>query len=256
MRERATLVAIERERVAAAAHLLRYADEERVGESYRNLGELRWIVFGPGDEDAADRLMDACSAQLARWEVTRAAADMSLPCPGCYGVPDCWPHLRALLVRHGFRHEGRSETILVADVAALPAGVTAPLAGLTLRRELGGPAVAGPRLGARLAGELIGFADLSADLTAGGTLSRLAGWGEIDSLWVDAPYRRRGIATWLVSQAAEWLRLAHADRLIAYSAAESSDERAFFSSVGFGILAHTQRGWYAAEGHTSLGSGS
>ena len=43
--ERATLVAIERERVVAAAHLLRYAAEERVSEFHRNLAEIRWLVW-------------------------------------------------------------------------------------------------------------------------------------------------------------------------------------------------------------------
>lgn len=33
--ERATFVAEQRGRLVAAAHLLRYADDERVGESYR-----------------------------------------------------------------------------------------------------------------------------------------------------------------------------------------------------------------------------
>ncbi len=243
--ERSTLVALERERVVAAALLLRYAAGERVGESYRNFGEIRWLVFGPGSERAADELMAACGAQFARWGVARSGADMSLPCPCCYGVPDAWPHLRELLVRHGFRHEGHTETILVAAVAALPSALPAPLDGLTVQRELGGPAVAGPRLGARLAGELIGFVDLSSDLTGGGALSRLAGWAEIDSLWVDEPYRRQHVGTWLMAQAAEWLRLGHADRLVAYCAAGQHDVRAFASRVGFGVLAHTERGWYA-----------
>jgi GNAT superfamily N-acetyltransferase len=243
--ERATLVAIEREHVVAASHLLRYGDGERVGESYRNLGEIRWILFGPGNERAADELMAACRAQLARWRVARAGADMALPCPCCYGVPDCWPHLRELLLRHGFLHEGQSETILLADVAVLPAGLAAPIDGLELRRELGGPAVAGPRLGARLGADLVGFVDLSGDLTAGGTLSRLAGWGELDSLWVDEAYRRRGVATWLIAQAADWLRLAHADRLVAYCLEGQDDVLTFAAGVGFAVLARTERGWYA-----------
>ena len=102
--ERATLVAIESERVIAAAHLLRYADEERVSESYRNLGEIRWLVCVPQNESAGDALVAACTAQLTGWHVSRQAADVSLPCPCCYGVPDCWPHLKTLLERGGFRH--------------------------------------------------------------------------------------------------------------------------------------------------------
>ena len=102
--ERSTLVAIESERVIAAAHLLRYADEERVSESYRNLGEIRWLVCVPQNEGVGDSLVAACTAQLSSWQVSRQAADVSLPCPCCYGVPDCWPHLKTLLERGGFRH--------------------------------------------------------------------------------------------------------------------------------------------------------
>jgi GNAT superfamily N-acetyltransferase len=243
--ERATLVAIEREHVVAAAHLLRYASEERVNESYRNFGEIRWLVFGPGNEGAADALVAACTSQFAAWRVARFGADMSLPCPCCYGVPDCWPHLRELLVRNGFRHEGHSEVILVADASDLPARLDAPIAGLALERELGGPAVAGPRLGARLGGELVGFVDLSTDLTNGGTLSRLVGWGEIDSLYVEEPYRRRGVATWLIASAADWLRLGHGDRLIAYCEEHQDDVLAFTAALGWRVLARTERGWYA-----------
>ncbi len=45
--ERATLVAEQQHRVVAAAHLLRYLDDERAGSSYRGLGEIEWLVFWP-----------------------------------------------------------------------------------------------------------------------------------------------------------------------------------------------------------------
>src|SRR4051812_46971531 len=201
--ERATIVAVERERVVAAAHLLRYADEERVSVSYRNLGEIRWLVCVPQNESAGDALVGACMAQLSAWQVSRQAADISLPCPCCYGVPDCWPHLKTLFERGGFRHDGPIEMILAADVRALPEASGAPFPGVTLRREMGGPAVATTRFSAWLGDELIGFADLLGDLTHGGTLSRLAGWGELDSLYVAGSYRRRGVATWLIGHAAD-----------------------------------------------------
>src|SRR5713101_9807895 len=43
--ERMTLVAEQRQRVVAAAHLLRYADDARVSESYRDAGEIRWFLY-------------------------------------------------------------------------------------------------------------------------------------------------------------------------------------------------------------------
>jgi GNAT superfamily N-acetyltransferase len=241
--ERATLVAIERERVVAAAHLLRYAAEERVSEFHRNLGEIRWLVCVPQNDSAGDALVAACIQQLTAWQVTRQAADVSLPCPCCYGVPDCWPHLRELFVRGGFEQVGRTEVILAAEVAALPLVGPAPLAGIELRREMGGPAAAGTRFSAGLGDDLLGFVDLLTDLTNGGTLSRLAGWGEVDSLYVDEAYRRRGLATWLVGHAAVWLRLGHADRLIAYCWPEQNDVLAFARSAGWCELARTERGW-------------
>src|SRR5436309_12056318 len=45
--ERVTLVAEQRGRVAAAAHLLRYFPDERAGESARDAGEIRWLLYWP-----------------------------------------------------------------------------------------------------------------------------------------------------------------------------------------------------------------
>ena len=101
--ERATLVAVQRGRVVAAAHLLRYAAEAHVGESYRGAAEIRWFLFWPdapfwhGSLEAADVLLAACVAQLDRWQPTAQYADGTLPYPGVYGVPEQWPHVRAAL---------------------------------------------------------------------------------------------------------------------------------------------------------------
>jgi GNAT superfamily N-acetyltransferase len=248
VRERATLVAIERERVVAAAHLLRYASGEHVGETYRDLGEIRWIVCEPENGAAADALLAACAERFDGWGVARCGADVSLPCPCCYGVVDCWPHLKAALVRNGFRHEGRAEVILVAEVASLPSGGDPPLPSLTLRRELGGAILAGTRLGAWREDELVGQVLLATDLTNGGTLSRLAGWGEVDTLRVEEAHRRQGVATWLLGHAADWLRLGRCDRLIAYCESGQDDVLAFAARAGFRELARTERGWMRAPG--------
>jgi GNAT superfamily N-acetyltransferase len=243
VRERATLVAIERDRVVAAAHLLHCTSGEHVGESYRSFSEIRWIVCGPEHDAAADALLAACAERFENWGVERYGADISLPCPCCYGVLDCWPHLKAALVRNSFRHEGHTEVILVADAASLPTGGDPPLAGLTLRRDVGGAILAGTRIGAWLGDDLVGFVLLATDLTNGGTLSRLAGWGEIDTLCVGAEHRRQGVATWLLGHAADWLRLGRGDRLFAYCEAGQDDLLGFAVRAGFRELARTERGW-------------
>ena len=45
--ERVTLVAEQRSRVAAAAHLLRYYSDDRAGPAYRDAGEIRWLLYWP-----------------------------------------------------------------------------------------------------------------------------------------------------------------------------------------------------------------
>ena len=72
--ERATLVAEQRGRVVAAAHLLRYGTDEDVGEAYRDSAEINWLLFWPeasywpDSAQAAGSLMEACLAQLRSWE--------------------------------------------------------------------------------------------------------------------------------------------------------------------------------------------
>jgi hypothetical protein len=89
--ERLTLVAKQRERIVAAAHLVRYADDDRVSHSYRNTAEIRWLVYWPPTPNwpdsriPADALLAACLAQMQRWSVGRCQADGQLPAPGAYG---------------------------------------------------------------------------------------------------------------------------------------------------------------------------
>ena len=45
--ERVTLVAEQRQRIVAAAHLLRYGADDRVAEGYRDAGEIRWLLCWP-----------------------------------------------------------------------------------------------------------------------------------------------------------------------------------------------------------------
>ena len=103
--ERVTLVAEQRSRVAAAAHLLRYFPDERAGESAR-AGEIRWLLYWPlapagnpcwpDATGAAEALIAACTEVFGRWGVTRQYAGGELPVPGVYGVPEQWPHVAAL----------------------------------------------------------------------------------------------------------------------------------------------------------------
>ena len=245
VRDRVTLVAEQRGRVVAAAHLLRYGDEPGTGENYRNAGEIRWLVcwpdapYWPDASVAGDALAVACHAQFRRWGVTQRYADGTLPAPAVYGVPDSWPHIRAIYERIGFRHDGRTEIVHVAPVGALPRPA-APLAGLTTRRTVG---VNGTRITAVLAGTEIGYIEVDTNLDAGPRMSRVGAWADVGNLWVEPAHRRRGVGSWLVGQAAGWLELGETTRLLDYADSEEEGYSAFLVAVGFTVLTRTARGF-------------
>jgi GNAT superfamily N-acetyltransferase len=73
---------------------------------------------------------------------------------------------------------------------------------LSVRRSAG---MNGTRLSAVLGGDVIGYIEVET-LEEGERLPRHGGWADIGNLRVAEQYRRWGVATWLLGQAAEWLR--------------------------------------------------
>ena len=255
--ERVTLVAEQRNRVAAAAHLLRYYPDDRAGESARDSGEIRWLLywplapagnpFWPDVTGSAEALIAACADVFGRWGVTRQHADGELPVPGVYGVPEQWPHIAALYRRAGFTHTGHTEVVYLAQVKDLPSADAPPLDGLAVRRSVG---INGCRFSAVLGEEVVGYIETEV-LDKGERMSRHGGWADVGNLHVASPYRRRGVGSWLLGHAADWLRLAGANRLLNYAWLEGTDPgglnyddyRAFLSAMGFRELTRTERGW-------------
>lgn len=246
VRQRLTLVAEQRGRIVAAALLLRYDTEESDG--YRDAGEIRWLVcwpaapFWPDSAEAGRALMLACHAQFQRWGVAHRYADGTLPAPGVYGVPEQWPHIRELYEQHGFRHDGRTEVVYLAAVDRLrrPA---APVAGLTVRRTVGS---SGTRISAALDATTVGYVEVDTGLDGGPRVSRLGAWADIGNLWVEPGHRRRGIGTWLLGRAADWLDLGGVTRVLDYADADDQPYAAFLAATGFTVLTRTARGFTTA----------
>jgi GNAT superfamily N-acetyltransferase len=268
--DRVTLVAEQRGRVAAAAHLLRHFPDERAGPAARDVGEIHWLLYWPhapagnpywpDAAPAARALMAACLGQLEDWGVTRQQAGGELPVPGVYGVPEQWPHIRAVYQQAGFAHTGHTEIIYLARAEDLPHPAQAPVAGVSVQRSVG---TNGCRLSAVLGQDVIGYLEVET-LDEGERLARHGGWADIGNLRVSQQYRRRGVGSWLLGQAADWLQLAHVDRILDYAWLEGTDPgglsyddyRAFLPAVGFRELTRTQRGWTrqpAGPGGESLG---
>ena len=255
--ERVTLVAAQQSRVVAAAHLLRYFPDERAGVAARDLGDISWLLYWPeapagnpywpDATAAAEALMSSCLDQFRDWGVSRQHAGGELPVHGVYGVPEQWPHIRALYQQAGFTHTGHTEIVYLARVQDLPGLASPPLAGLSARRSVG---INGCRLSAVLGQDVIGYIEVET-FDEGERLTRTAGWADVGNLQVSEPYRRRGVGSWLLGQAADWLRLARVDRLLDYAWLEGTDPggvsyedyRAFLPAVGFRELTRTRRGW-------------
>jgi GNAT superfamily N-acetyltransferase len=245
VRQRVTLVAEQRGRIVAAAHLLRYGDDEATGEGYRNAGEIRWLLcwpdapYWPDALEAGQVLAVACHAQFQRWGVTRRYADGTLPAPGVYGVPEQWPHVRTILEANGFRHDGGTETVFLAELGGLRRPAP-PLPDLAVRRTVG---INGTRLTAALGTTDVGYVEVDTTLDVGPRISRLGAWADVGNLWVEPSYRRRGIGTWLVGRAAAWLELGGVTRLLDY--ADDDSYAGFLTAVGFTVLTRTARGFTA-----------
>jgi GNAT superfamily N-acetyltransferase len=242
--ERVTLVAEQRGSVVAGAHLLRYRDDSDVGEGYRGVGEIDWFVcrppasFRPDAEEAADLLMSACLARLARWNVRARYASGDLPAPVVYGLPRNWPHLRAVYERAGFRHVGDTEVILVATLADLPGDRLPP--DVTVDRTLG---ECGTRLTARADGRALGFIEVDTALERPERHTRAAGLADIGNLHIEPAHRDTGLERQLLAQAARWLRLCGVDRLFAYESAKDLTMIGHLTGAGFQELTRTDRRW-------------
>jgi hypothetical protein len=248
--DRCTLVGLESERLVAAAHLLRYGTDARVGPALRDAGAIDWIVCDPGQLAAGAAVLTAALATLGRWGVRVWLADGALPCLGVYGIPDAWPHVQALLVDAGFDDaDGQIEVVYAGDLSVVAPPGPAPVDGLELARVVG---PLGTSFEARLAGERIGVFEV--EDSYGIANAQLARWADEANHWVSGQHRGRGIGSWLFRHGCAWLRLGGKDRLLAYAierrargaepmeaTAEACDR--YYARFGLSRITRTRRGW-------------
>lgn len=239
----ATFVAVERDRVLAAAHLRRYASHERVSESYRNLGEIEWLLCWPDHLDAGRAVRDEALNQLRKWDLRIWGADGTLPAPGVYGVSDSWPHVQLLYEEAGFdASSGQVEIVYAGTLDDFPPAGDPPLPGLSIRRHVGPLATA---FNAVLKGEVVGTCEVDQDLTEGGTNMAFVGWADECNHWVREDRRGQGIGTWVVAHAARWLRLGGTTRFMAYTIENEHTDRCtdYYARYGLHPVNRTVRGW-------------
>ncbi len=243
--ERATLCATARERVLAAAHLLRYGDRPEVGDFYRGVGTIAWVVGRPEWGDATAAVLVAARQRLVAWEVKQEYGwDTGLPAGPLWGVPDSWPHITTALLAAGYQPDPtfHREAVYGGWLAGVPLPGIAPVPSLTIQRAVGSFET---RIAAFLAGEEVGWCDVQADLTQGGLSPALRGWAWLTDLQIRESWRNRGIGRWLVQHAAAWLRLAGCERIVL--AVDSDSETAgadrFYQRFGWEVFVRETHRW-------------
>jgi ribosomal protein S18 acetylase RimI-like enzyme len=234
--ERTTLCVPDGYRLAAAVHLLRYADRPEASPDWRAIGEIGWLVFRAGCENAAAELLATAREQFATWHVRDEHGwGAGLPDVSICGVPDAWPHIDAALRAAGYAPDPNvhREALFGGWLADIPAPGAPPLTGLTLARTAGPH---GTRFAATLDNKQVGFCEFS---------QTSAGWAEGWELHVHENFRRRGLGTWLVRHAVAWLRLAGCERIV-LSVTEDDEQAgagAFYRAFGWDVLTRQVNGW-------------
>ena len=237
--ERKSIVGIVSDRVCAAAHLLRYGDDTR----WKGVGDIAWFLFRPGEGEAGAAVLKACRCQMDAWQVTEEKIwGNGLAVPVCVGVPDVWPHIIGLMEQFGYSaNEEVDESVYGGALNGISSPGETPIRGVTIHRDVG---EFGTRFVARWEGRDVAHCECISDLTEGGQLPALAGWAELSEVETNESMRNKGLGSWVVCHAVEWLRLAKCDRVVLSVARE--DEKAgagrFYNRFGWMPLVR-QKHW-------------
>ena len=236
--ERKSIVGIVRDRVCAAAHLLRYGDDTR----WKGVGEIDWILFWRGEREAGEAVLTECRRQMDAWQILDERISGPLPVHTCVGIPEVWPHIVDLIERFGYSSNREVDsTVYGGTLNGISSPDEPPLKGVTIHRDVG---KFGTRFVARREGRDVAHCECISDLTEGGQLPALTGWAELSEIETSESMRNKGIGSWVARHAVEWLRLAKCDRIVLSVAREDEQAGAgrFYKRFGWVPLVR-QKHW-------------
>lgn len=237
--ERCCLVAERDHRLVAAALLHRFRADDDVNDCYRGVGDIRWLLCQIEALPEGRVLLSAALEQMRRWGVRAAGVDCALPDPGCYGIPDTVPHVRALITEAGFGEPTRRELVLTARCGDLlgaepdPGSIVRTVGTLGARFTLSA---------ADIPGGYIEDSQPGADLVRGSVPTH---WADVGSLILADGADPATVIPALLSTAARWLLLGGIGRLMTYWSADldPADELTELRRAGFQTLVATDRGF-------------
>ena len=240
--ERRSLVALSKDRVCAAAHMLRYGADTPVEPK----GEICWLLALAEEPESARTVFTAAVELLQSWDIEIDGIGVALPTPVICGVSEAWPHLIDLFEEQGFAPQADTQIILYGGTLnQIPPPGEAPVDGVALNRKLGRDSC---RFAARVNGERSARFECNADLTQGGRLPALNGWGELYDIGVKPEWSTNDMDTWVVRHAVQWLRLGGCDRgLMNVSIKDAAWGDRFFADLGWERLASPVTWWEKKE---------
>ena len=232
--------------VMTAAHVLRYRAEPHLGDTHRNAGEIRWLVCWPtapeGDRSGTTATRPpthSCTPASPSSTPGRSpTATLMAACP----IP----------ASRGSRPSGptsNDSTNATASSPAPPRSSSWPISTASTSQasrrcpvsQYGG--CSGSTAHARRPTSTGNRWPRSKPTSSSVPNGTCGGMADSGNLHVDDEYRRLGLATWMGRHAADWLRLGHADRLLAYASPSDAALLGFLCRQGFTKVTHTRRGW-------------
>jgi hypothetical protein len=237
--ERHCLVAERSDGIVAAALLHRFRADQDVGEAYRGLGAIRWLVCKVDAIEEGGRLLEAVVERMRGWRVRTVGADCALPALGCYGIPNTLPHLHDLLSAAGFGRPTRTELVLAARCEDL---IGHSLEGAEVSRTLG---LLGPRFTLSENGREVGFIEVCDQPAEMARSSVAVRWADVGNRMLLEGTDPGSALPALFAAGAEWLLLGGVTRVLDYWAEDIDppSELAQLQRAGFHVLVHTERGF-------------
>jgi GNAT superfamily N-acetyltransferase len=230
---------LDSDRLVAAAQLKHYpADADSAPETY-----VLWAFADPMMEGAADALFAeiVCRARGAEIDAgSRHAFGV-----GWFGLPVVWPHLVDAAARHGF--VAKWEWVIMTGEAAPLVAVAQPAPpgelswrvdeqalewDLTLRRD----------------------GKMAAECQVWGIPPHLEGcpgsdqWAVVEWIGVEEPFRRQGLALFLLREQARFHLARGIAHLLLYTESDNAELQAFAAALGFQLGPRCLRLYHAAEG--------
>lgn len=243
--ERKTLCVLKNNRVVAATHLLRYGTSEPV-RKHDNTGDIAWLLAYPEHSEAADALLKEAQVHMLRWSVSEVRAwNANLPVPLPHGIPEVWAHIVPLFRNAGFQPTAKCALALYGgNLDAIPVpSEKSPIEGLILKQHI--HAHNGIEFNVWINDEEVGGCRFWMNLDDRGNIPALRNWTHLLGMHVFEPWGDLGIGSWIIQNAAVWLRSEGFNHVVfeVFDDDDAAGAGRFYHRFGWNVFTRLQLDW-------------